>query len=171
MTKNNKNLAYYNEKDTLIDNMTYEICKLDISDFEKCANIWKMEEHKELAEKFLYELKNGNRITYIYKESGSFLGEISLVFDAGDTDYTQKDKRLYISRLVVKKQYRRKGIGKKLVQFAVNLAGDMGYEEISVGVNLDNYPALKLYANYGFNKIVFVGEDDDGKFMKLVKEL
>lgn len=71
----------------------------------------------------------------------------------------------------MKKQCRRIGIGKKLVQFAVNLAGDMGYEEISVGVNLDNYPALKLYANYGFNKIVFVGEDDDGKFMKLVKEL
>lgn len=95
MTKNNKNLAYYNEKDTLIDNMTYEICKLDISDFEKCANIWKMEEHKELAEKFLYELKNGNRITYIYKESGSFLGKY-LLFLMREIPITLKRINAYI---------------------------------------------------------------------------
>ncbi|MBQ4122353.1 GNAT family N-acetyltransferase [bacterium] len=149
----------------------YEICKLDISDFDKCSNIWKMNEHKDLAKRFLSELQCGNRLTYIYKENGEFLGEISLVFDACDKDYTIKDKRIYLSRLVVKKQLRRKGIGRKLVEFIIEVAKNMGYNELSVGVDLCNYAALKLYTEYGFDKIVFVGEDGDGKFLKLLKVL
>jgi len=148
-----------------------EICKLNIDDFEKCANIWNMDSHKELANRFFSELQSGNRLTYVYKKDGMFVGEISLVFDTDDSDYTIKDKRLYVSRLVVKKQLRRMGIGRKLVEFASNLAKDMGYKELSIGVDLDNYPALRLYSDTGFNKIIFVGEDDRGKYVKLLKEL
>ena len=151
--------------------MNCEICKLNIDDFEKCANIWNMDSHKELANRFFSELQSGNRLTYVYKKDGMFVGEISLVFDTDDSDYTIKDKRLYVSRLVVKKQLRRMGIGRKLVEFASNLAKDMGYKELSIGVDLDNYPALRLYSDTGFNKIIFVGEDDCGKYVKLLKEL
>lgn len=151
--------------------MEYEICKLNTDEFEKCANIWKMDSHKELAQQFLVELQSGNRVTYVYKSDGAFLGEISLVFDTGDSDYTVKNQRVYISRLVVKKQCRRMGIGKKLIEFIVELARNMNYKELSIGVNLDNYPALRLYANQGFDKIVFVGEDENGKYLKLIKEL
>lgn len=149
----------------------YEICKLNISDFEKCANIWNMDSQKELAKQFLKELQSGNRITYVYKIDGMFVGEISLVFDEGDSDYTIKNQRVYISRLVVKKQYRRLGIGRQLIEFIVDLAKNMKYTQLSIGVDLDNYPALKLYAEQGFDKIIFVGEDDQGKYLKLLKEL
>lgn len=148
-----------------------EICKLNISDFEKCANIWNMDRQKELAKQFLNELQCGNRITYIYKIDGMFVGEISLVFDSGDNDYTIKNQRVYVSRLVVKKQFRRTGIGRQLIEFIVDLAKKMNYKEMSIGVDLDNYPALKLYADRGFNKIIFVGEDNRGKYLKLLKEL
>lgn len=151
--------------------MICEICKLNICDFAKCANIWNMDKQKELATQFLSELKSGNRITYIYKIDGMFVGEISLVFDEGDSDYTIKNQRVYVSRLVVKKTYRRTGIGKKLIEFISDLAKEMKYRELSIGVDMDNYPALKLYADQGFNKIIFVGEDEQGKYMKLIKEL
>lgn len=151
--------------------MDGEICKLNISDFEKCANIWNMERHKDLAMRFLDELKSGNRNTYVYKEDGMYLGEISVVSDADDSDYTIAGKRLYVSRLVVKKQHRRCGIGRQLIEFIISEAKRMNYKELSIGVNLDNYPALKLYAEHGFDKIIFVGEDSDGKYVKLVKEL
>ncbi|MBQ4110598.1 MAG: GNAT family N-acetyltransferase [Clostridia bacterium] len=130
-----------------------------------------MDKQKELATQFLSELKSGNRITYIYKIDGMFVGEISLVFDEGDSDYTIKNQRVYVSRLVVKKTYRRTGIGKKLIEFISDLAKEMKYRELSIGVDMDNYPALKLYADQGFNKIIFVGEDEQGKYMKLIKEL
>ena len=151
--------------------MKHEICKLDINDFEKCANIWKMDSDRELAQKFLKELKSGNRITYIYKKDGMFVGEVSLVFDEGDSDYTVKNQRIYVSSLVVKKTLRRNGIGRKLMEYAIELAKNMNYKEMSIGVDLDNFPALKLYADLGFDKIIYVGEDNHGKYVKLIKEL
>ena len=115
--------------------MKCEICKLNISDFEKCSNIWNMERQKELAEQFLKELKSGNRITYIYKSDNEFVGEISLVFDANDSDYTIKNHRIYVSRLVVKKDQRQKGVGRQLVRFVTELAKNMNYKQILLKKN------------------------------------
>lgn len=104
--------------------MNYEICKLSINDFERCKNIWNMDSQKELAKQFFNELQNGNRSTYVYKADDLFVGEISLVFDTGDSDYTIKNQRVYVSRLIVKNEYRRNGIGRRLVEFVTALAKD-----------------------------------------------
>ena len=47
----------------------------------------------------------------------------------------------------------------------------MGYSEMSIGVDMDNYPALRLYTGLGFREILFLGEDADGKYFKLLKRL
>ena len=142
---------------------------LKIEDYSKCSNIWNMEKQSNLAARFLDELKSGNRVTYIYKDGDEFIGEISLVKDANDSDYTIPNQRIYISRLIVKKEYRRQGIGKKLVDFITDKAKELGYSEISIGVDLHNYAALKLYIESGFDKVIFIGEDEQGKFVKLLK--
>ena len=74
-------------------------------------------------------------------------------------------------RLIVKDEYRRQGIGKKLVDFIVRNAQQEGYRELSIGVDLDNDPALRLYTQMGFDRIVHIGEDEYGRFVKLIKEL
>ncbi len=149
----------------------YEICRLNPQEFDKCSNIWNMCKEKDKAELFLSELKSGNRTTYIYKENDAFLGEISLVTHTEDSDYTIENKRIYLSRLVVKKGYRGNGVGTKLVNYAIEKAKEMDYEEISVGVDLNNYVALKLYVKLGFDKLIFVGEDELGKYLKLIRKL
>ncbi len=142
---------------------------LKIEDYSKCSNIWNMKKQSKLAEQFLDELKSSNRITYIYKDDNEFIGEISLVKEMNDSDYTIPNQRVYVSRLIVKKEYRRKGIGKKLVDFITDKAKELGYSELSIGVDLDNYPALKLYIDSGFDKVIFIGEDEQGKYVKLLK--
>ena len=149
--------------------MAIEIVKLNISDYQKCSNIWNMQEQSELAQKIYRELLSGNRDTYIYKIDGEFVGEISMLKETNDSDYTIPNKRVYVSRLIIKEEYRRQGIGKKLVGFIIDKAKKMGYREMSIGVDLDNYPALKLYVDYGFDKIIYMGEDKYGKFLKLLK--
>ena len=148
--------------------MNVSITKLNINDFHKCANIWNMSKHKTLADKFYEEMLSGNRVSYIYSVDGEYLAEISIVYETDDTDYTIPGKRAYISRLVVKKNFRHQGIGKELVKFIKTQAKTEGFSEISIGVNLDNYAAIKLYAQSGFNQIINVNEDEDGKFMKLI---
>ena len=151
--------------------MKTDIIRLEIDDFEKCQNIWDMREKSELAAQFYRELAEGNRITYIYTIDGAFIGEISVVKEENDPDYTIPGRRLYLSRLIVKRSFRRQGIGRKLVDFIIEEARSMGYSELSIGVNLDNYPALRLYAQEGFDKILYIGEDEWGKYMKLLRRL
>ena len=151
--------------------MKDEIIKLDIKDFNKCSNIWNMERHFALAEQFHRELSSNNRLTYIYKIDENFIAEISLVFDMKDADYTIDYQRIYISRLIVKREYRRQGIGKRLLSFAIEKAKEMGYKEASIGVDLDNYPALKLYIESGFDKVICIDKDDQGAYIKLLKTL
>ena len=148
-----------------------DISQLNIEDYDKCNNIWDMKKHSELAEKFLNELKSGNRITYIYKDGDDFIGEISLVKEMNDTDYTIPNRRIYVSRLIVKPEYRRQGIGKMLVEYVTDKAKELGYSEMSIGVDIKNYAALKLYINGGFDKIVYVGEDEQEKYVKLLKTI
>ena len=43
----------------------------------------------------------------------------------------------------------------------------MGLDELSIGVDIDNYPALKLYVESGFDKIIYIGKDEQGQYVKL----
>lgn len=148
-----------------------EIIELDIKNFEKCNNIWNMEKNKELKDRFYSELQNKNRITFVYTKDEEYIAEVSIVFNKNDEDYTIPGKRIYISRIIVKKDFRGKGYGKKLMNYAIEYAKSKGYKEISLGVNLDNYIAFKLYVDLGFTKIQYIGEDFDGKYVKLIKNL
>lgn len=148
-----------------------EIIELDIKNFEKCNNIWNMEKNKELKDRFYSELQNMNRITFVYTKDEEYIAEVSIVFNKNDEDYTIPGKRIYISRIIVKKDFRGKGYGKKLMNYAIDYAKNNGYKEISLGVNLDNYIAFKLYVDLGFTKIQYIGEDSDGKYVKLIKNL
>ena len=149
----------------------YQILPLSPEDFPKCGNIWDMERHQQQAEEWLAQLRAGNRLTWVYETEGQFLGEISLVHTHPDPDYSIPGGRAYLSRLVVKPEYRRRGIGRLLVRFAAEKARELGYKELSIGVDLDNYPALRLYAEEGFRRILRVDRDEQGAYMKLLKTL
>ena len=151
--------------------MNGSIRQLKPEEFQKCSDIWDLEKHAGLAAQFLSELRSGNRLTWVYERDSQFLGEISLVLNKDDPDYTIPGTRIYISRLIVRKENRRQGIGKALVEYAVSRAAEMGYAEMSIGVDMDNYPALRLYTGLGFREILFLGEDADGKYFKLLKRL
>ena len=151
--------------------MKSDIIKLDITDYQKCSNIWDMQHQSELADKFYNELLTGNRTTYIYTVDNEFVGEISLVKEMDDSDYTIPNQRIYVSRLIVKYEYRRQGIGRKLIDFITEKAKSQDYTEMSIGVDLDNYPALKLYMESGFDKVIYIGEDAQGKYLKLLKKI
>lgn len=93
----------------------------------------------------------------------------ALVFDKKDPDYTIAGKRLYLSRLIVKEEYRRQGIGSFIVDALINHAFGLGYKEFSIGVDVDNIAARHLYEGKGFTEVIFHGRDKDGEYVKLLK--
>ncbi len=144
--------------------------KLNIEDYKKCNNIWDMKKY-QFTDKFRNEIENGNRVVFIYKINDEFIGEIAYVFDMNDNDYTIPQKRIYISHLIVKKEYRNQGIGGILIDYILQEIKNMGYKEATIGVDKDNVCALHLYRNKGFTNILFDGKDEYGEFYKLMKEI
>lgn len=151
------------DKQITIDPLTPE-------DYHKCSNIWNMKS-QPLADKWLDEIKSGKRLVFIYKINGEFIGEGALVTDAGDPDYTIPDKRIYVSRMIVKKEYRNRGIGSEILEFLIAKAKEMGFCEMTIGVDKDNVNALHLYKKYGFTQVLFDGADEDGEYFKLMKRI
>lgn len=148
----------------------FKIERLRLEEYEKCGNIWNMAD-SPYTEPFRREIETGNRIVYIYKAGGAFIAECALVLDKDDPDYTRPGTRIYLSRLIVKKEYRRQGIGGRLLGFMIQRAKEMGYREISIGVDKDNQAALRLYQKYGFSEVLFEGVDEAGGYYKLLKRI
>ena len=148
--------------------MTGCIEKLNIADYNKCSNIWDISAC-EYTEKFRQEILSGNRVVYIYKVNGEFLGEIAFVLDMQDPDYTVFGQRVYISRLIVKQEYRNQGIGGMLIDHVLSEVEARGYPEASIGVDKDNEAALHLYRKKGFTTVLFDGEDEAGPYFKLLR--
>ena len=71
----------------------------------------------------------------------------------------------------MKEEYKKQWVGTKLVEYASSYAKKLGYKEISVGVDFDNYNAIKLYVKLGFTKILNIEEDDNCKYFKLLRIL
>jgi len=73
--------------------------------------------------------------------------------------------------MIVKLEYRNLGIGGIMLDFLIDYAKQLGYMEISLGVDKTNKNARHLYEKKGFNTIIFDGEDEYGKYVKLLKKL
>lgn len=143
---------------------------LKLEDYHKCSNIWNVKT-QPLAEKWREEIADGNRLVFVYKINGEFIGEGALVLDTGDPDYTIPGQRVYVSRMIVKKEYRGRGIGSEILEFLINKATEMGFSEMTIGVDKDNENALHLYRKYGFTEVLFDGADKDGEYYKLMKRI
>lgn len=147
-----------------------EIEPLKLEEYHKCSNIWNMKA-QPLADKWFEEIKSGNRMVFVYKINGEFIGEGALVLETGDPDYTIPGKRVYVSRMIVKKEYRNRGIGSEILTFLIAKAKGMGFSEMTIGVDKDNENALHLYKNFGFTEVLFDGADEDGEYFKLMKRI
>ncbi len=150
--------------------MSYTIEPLSVEDYHKCSNIWNMKT-QPFAEKWREEISSGNRLVFIYKINGEFIGEGALVLDTGDSDYTIPNKRIYVSRMIVKKEYRNRGIGSEILEFLIKKAKEMGFSEMTIGVDKDNETALHMYRKYGFTEVLYDGADENGEYFKLMKRI
>ena len=89
----------------------------------------------------------------INKDSGDLIGYVFVRKDSGNDGF--------IYNLIVQPKYRGKGFGKMLTDDAVKKFGG-----IDLTVKKNNYPAIKLYSNYGFT-VVGDGNDESEYYMKL----
>jgi len=164
------NMKYKTINKSFTEFASIVIERLDVKYYNKCSNIWNMK-NQPLAETWRKEIETGKRLVFIYKINGEFIGEGALVLDTGDSDYTIPKKRVYVSRMIVKKEYQNRGIGSEILKFLIKKAKEMGFSEMTIGVDKDNVNALHLYRKFGFTEVLFDGADENGEYFKLMKKI
>ena len=146
----------------------FEIIRIGLEDWPKCSAIWNMAAFP-YTEKFREQIRAGNREVYILTVEGEYTAECDLVKD--NPEYgTIPGERLYLSRLIVRRDRRGQGYGRALSAYLLDLARGRGYREIALGVDRDNTPALGLYRSLGFT-VYEEAEDRDGAFFRMEKTL
>lgn len=127
-------------KNLVIDKMTLsdlaEIANNLTSDFDEFWNSSILE--SEIKNPFSQYI-----IARINKEIVGFAGVIDTV------------DQLEITNIVVKKDFRKKGIGNELLTELIKLAKENDKEKITLEVNNTNLAAIKLYEKNGFKNVGF----------------
>ena len=145
----------------------YEIKQLTLEDYPACTA--RCGGGCAFSQTCLAQRKAGNREAYALLVNGEIVSECHLVYN--NPEYgTVPGRRVYISRMGTRKEYRRKGYGFAIAAFVIALAKERGYKEITLGVNCDNAAALSLYDKLGF-AVYETAEDNYGKFYKMEKTL
>ena len=146
----------------------YRIIQIGLDDYPKCNDIWNMQTCP-YTDMFIEQIKAGNRDVFILTVNDKFIAECDLVYD--NPEYgTIPGKRLYFSRLIVKRNERGKGYGEAISRNLLELAKEKGYKSIALGVDCDNTSAVNLYKKLGFT-VYEEAEDKDGKFYRMEKTL
>ncbi len=127
--------------------MDFKIEKMTISDLEEIKDVlekdfddfWKVNTLKEeLLSNYSYF------ITIKLDKTNEILGFAGFKKTLDTAD---------IMNIVVRKDFRNKKIGKKLLSSLIKKAKEQDIKTIFLEVNSKNLPALKLYENIGFKKI------------------
>ena len=112
-----------------------DLAKIEAETFGKSA--WS---EKGIAE----ELNNPCAHFIVARSDNKVLGYTGFQLLAGEA---------YIANIVVKKEYRGLGIGKRLLATLIDLAKELKSVFISLEVRQSNSTAKKMYENFGFEKV------------------
>ena len=130
----------YDEK--LADNCD-QLLTLLIRDEKQYDN--NIDDNYEVKDYFKNVIKNKENILLCYKDNDIINGYIYL------KRVIENDKKGYlVDGLYVLEDYRRQGIAKKLVDYALKLIKDS--EFININVMADNKNAINLYKSFGFRE-------------------
>lgn len=105
-----------------------------ISDFD---DFWTYNVLKE-------ELQTENSRYFVAKLNGEIVGFCGMKIMLDEAD---------IMNVVVRKDFRNQGVGTILLQNLINIAKELALSSITLEVMEENYPAIHLYKNFGFEQI------------------
>ena len=73
--------------------------------------------------------------------------------------------------IIIKKEYRNRGLGGELVDYSIYKAGKIGIKSIGADVHIENKTALGFFKSIGFKKVQNKNGEDAGKLVYLEKDI
>jgi ribosomal protein S18 acetylase RimI-like enzyme len=117
----------------------------------------------EVCERFRQRWPDVLKKRYQWTDSGPSTEASRLIVCEGDdgryaghlwlneqTDFFTDERQLFITSVAVKATHRQQGLGKLLMQTAIDEARRLGIARVALGVDAANTAAVSLYAGLGF---------------------
>lgn len=120
--------------------------------FDKYRVFYKKESDIELARQFIQtRLENNESVIFVALDVGQ---SIPVGFTQLYPTYSSVRvvKNWILNDLYVDKEYRKQGIGEKLIEAAMNFAKQNDAKFVQLSTAVDNYTAQSLYEQIGFKK-------------------
>lgn len=120
-----------------------QIRTIKLSDYQSLIEFWKMHyfvNEMDGYDRFRLFLKKNPNLSILIEDNGKIVGTVLGSFDG---------RRGYIQKLVVNKSYRKKGLGKKLIDTVVKKLEALGALYIPISCEIGNTP---FFGKSGFKK-------------------
>lgn len=150
---------------TKINNVDYILALYPEADDGRLATI------KSDVEKAIAGSEKGERIVYGFEKNGKIIGTIQLIFNHEKEFYADGKTKAHLHHARVAEEFRGKGIGKKLIKETEVEAKQRGFKEITLGVDEDNYMAIKLYKSLGYREFIKERGDQGESIIGMKKDL
>ena len=99
---------------------------------------------------------------YVIEHGGEFIGEVSVNYSSHTLPAeTVPNVRAYFEAFRVSDKHQNKGLGQKLMGFAIEDLKKKGYSEFTIGVEEDNEVAKHIYFKLGFTEVVGYGHGNE----------
>ena len=131
---------------------------------------------EQLKEDFFNDLKNVSTELYMLKHNGQSTGILKI---GKPTRYYSDGHNYYkdnlegvgeIKALHINKHYQGQGIGSQAMCFAENRLRQLGYNESSIWVKMQNSNAINFYSKYGYNKTNYINLNTKDKAPSMIME-
>ena len=107
---------------------------------------------EQILEREIAYHNEGTRVIFVAKVRETIIGTAQFVSENSDRSLADGKVTAYLQALEVKPQYRRQGIGTRLINTVEQEALFRGFKRLTIMVEPNNAPALNLYQKLGFTK-------------------
>lgn len=115
-------------------------------------DIFKSGARKYNDEEILAIISNESTPVFVATDGDKVVGYVFCISKQFVNDNNMTDiKTLYIDDLCVDENYRKRGIGRTLVEYAFEYAKSSGYYNVTLNVWADNKNAVEFYKNLGLS--------------------
>ena len=120
---------------------------------EEMLKLWGCEDAASApptAKFFYHHIASGNAVFWTADNDGELIGELYVFLNLEDKDFADGESRAYLCAFRVKKEYRGRGLGSRLMEAALAELKEAGFHTATIGVGSDKPMNIRLYRRFGF---------------------
>ena len=118
-------------------------------------SLWEYNSYEEASPTacfFAENIDSGNAVFWTIEEEGELIGELYVFFNLEDKDFADGKTTAYLCAFRIKKEYRGKGLGSRLMEHALKDLRERGFKTATIGVDSTEEANTRLYHRLGFTE-------------------